>query len=188
MPIHYSTSSHIDMNVSSRSKGENIRVHFKNTRETAMAIKGMDIKRAEQYLNNVLAKKEAIPFRRFTGCIGRKAQSKNVPGAPTTQVRWPKKSVEHVLSLLLAAKANGTNKGLKTETMFVSHIAVQQAPYQRRRTYRAHGRINPYMCSPSHIQIVLSEKAVPVPKPANKKAANKKTTTAVAPTPLDAKD
>ena len=28
----------------------------------------------------------------------------------------------------------------------------------RRRTYRAHGRINPYMSSPCHIEVVLSEK------------------------------
>ena len=28
----------------------------------------------------------------------------------------------------------------------------------RRRTYRAHGRINPYMSSPCHIEICLVEK------------------------------
>lgn len=29
---------------------------------------------------------------------------------------------------------------------------------QRRRTYRAHGRINPYMSSPCHVELTLSEK------------------------------
>ena len=33
-------------------------------------------------------------------------------------------------------------KGLDTETLQVSHIQVNQAMKQRRRTYRAHGRIN----------------------------------------------
>ena len=28
----------------------------------------------------------------------------------------------------------------------------------RRRTYRAHGRINPYMSSPCHIEVCLVEK------------------------------
>ena len=28
----------------------------------------------------------------------------------------------------------------------------------RRRTYRAHGRINPYMSSPCHIELTLVEK------------------------------
>jgi large subunit ribosomal protein L17e len=33
-----------------------------------------------------------------------------------------------------------------------------------RRTYRAHGRINAYMSTPSHIELFLSEKAEPVAK------------------------
>lgn len=36
----------------------------------------------------------------------------------------------------------------------------------RRRTYRAHGRINPYMSSPCHIEVILSEKEQVVAKPA----------------------
>ena len=42
-------------------------------------------------------------------------------------------------------------------------MQVNQAQKQRRRTYRAHGRINPYMCSPSHIELILKEKEVAVP-------------------------
>ena len=37
-------------------------------------------------------------------------------------------------------------------------LQVNRAPKMRRRTYRAHGRINPYMSSPCHIEIVLVEK------------------------------
>ena len=33
-------------------------------------------------------------------------------------------------------------KGKKTRALVISHIAVQRAQKQRRRTYRAHGRIN----------------------------------------------
>ena len=54
-------------------------------------------------------------------------------------------------------------------------LQVNQAQKQRRRTYRAHGRINPYMCSPSHIELVLSEpeEAVPKEKDGNKPAGRK---------------
>jgi large subunit ribosomal protein L17e len=41
-----------------------LRVHFKNTRETAQAIKKMPLHRAKKYLKNVMAKKEIVPFRR----------------------------------------------------------------------------------------------------------------------------
>ena len=50
--------------------------------------------------------------------------------------------------------------------MYITHIQVNKAPHQRRRTYRAHGRINPYMSCPSHIEIVLSEKKEAVAKEA----------------------
>ena len=36
----------------------------------------------------------------------------------------------------------------------------------RRRTYRAHGRINAYMASPSHIEMHVVEKSAVVPKAA----------------------
>ena len=49
-------------------------------------------------------------------------------------------------------------------SLVVKHIQVNQAPKQRRRTYRAHGRINAYMASPCHIEIIVVEKDEPVTK------------------------
>ena len=92
-----------------------------------------------------------------------------------SKARWPVKSAEFLLSLLKNAEANADVKGLDTSNLVVKHIQVNQAPKQRRRTYRAHGRINPYMCvqspsnysihdidmmyrsNPCHIEIILTE-------------------------------
>ncbi|KOM31483.1 hypothetical protein LR48_Vigan01g103800 [Vigna angularis] len=66
-------------------------------------------------------------------------------------------------------------KGLDVDALYISHIQVNQAQKQRRRTYRAHGRINPYMSSPCHIELILSEKEEPVRKePETKLATSKK--------------
>ena len=46
----------------------------------------------------------------------------------------------------------------------MTHIQVNRAIQQRRRTYRAHGRINPFMSSPCHVEVVLSEKVESVKK------------------------
>merc|ERR1719473_1173358 len=124
----------------------------------------MSLKKAKTYLDNVTKKKQAIPFRFFNGCIGRHAQAKNTPGAPTTQVRWPTKSVKFLLHLLKNAESNAEVKGLDTESLQISHIQVNRAQKQRRRTYRAHGRTNPYMSSPCHIELILSEKSAPIAK------------------------
>lgn len=146
---------------SCKAKGSDLRVHFKNTRESAQAIKHMELAKAKKYLEDVLAHKRVIPFRRFCGGVGRTAQAKN-EGQSNGQGRWPKKSCEFLLALLKNAESNADVKGLDTESMYISHIQVNQAQKQRRRTYRAHGRINPYMSSPCHIELILSEKSEPV--------------------------
>merc|ERR1712029_318947 len=56
---------------SAKARGSNLRVHFKNTRETTQAIKRMPLHRATTYLKNVIEQKEIIPFRRFMGGVGR---------------------------------------------------------------------------------------------------------------------
>lgn len=76
---------------------------LQNTHETAKAIQGMTLKKAQTYLNAVLEHKRAIPFTRFTACIGRTAQAKEFG---TTQARWPKKSCEFLLSLLKNLESN----------------------------------------------------------------------------------
>jgi ribosomal protein L22 len=40
------------------------------------------------------------------------------------------------------AEANADTKGLDTSNLIIKHIQVNQAPKQRRRTYRAHGRVS----------------------------------------------
>ncbi|CAG9762646.1 unnamed protein product [Ceutorhynchus assimilis] len=137
-----------------KARGSNLRVHFKNTCETANAIRKMPLKRAQAYLKNVLAMKECIPFRRFNGGVGRCAQAKQFGN---TQGRWPKKSAEFLLQLLANAESNADYIGLDVDRLVVNHIQVNRAALMRRRTYRAHGRINPYMSSPCHVELWLTE-------------------------------
>jgi len=145
-----------------KARGSDLRVHFKNTRETAAAIKGLSLKKAQRFLEDVIEQKQAVPFRRFNGGVGRCAQAKQ--HHLSTQARWPKKSATFLLNLLKNAEANAELKSLDLDALQISHIQVQQAPVGRRRTYRAHGRINPYMSHPCHIEVILSEKEAPVKK------------------------
>ncbi|WFD29762.1 60S ribosomal protein L17B [Malassezia sp. CBS 17886] len=144
-----------------RSRGQYLRVHFKNTRETAAAVNGMNLQKAFVYLDNVTEKKQIVPFRRFNGGVGRAAQAKEFK---TTQGRWPVKSVKFLRTLLKNAQANAEAKGLDPEVALIRNIVVQQAPKTYRRTYRAHGRINPFRGHPTHIEIHLSEPAEQVTK------------------------
>lgn len=147
---------------SAKARGSDLRVHFKNTRETVKTLKGMSVKKAFRYLRDVLARKRCVPFRRYARGCGRTAQAKEFK---ETRGRWPVKSVEYVQNLLKNAVANADFKGLDVSSLYVAHIQANRAQKQRRRTYRAHGRINPYMSNPCHLEVVLATKQAPVKPP-----------------------
>lgn len=142
-----------------KARGSDLRVHFKNTHETGAAIRGMTLHRAQRYLQNVIEKKEIVPFRRYKIGVKGKPQCRNwkVPVG-----RWPKKSCEFLLVLLKNAESNAEVKGLDTDNLVVSHMQVNKAPRGRRRTFRAHGRINAFMSQPCHVELFLSAPDEPV--------------------------
>merc|ERR1712113_952225 len=114
-------------------------------------------------LEDVVEKKQCIPFRAFIGGIGRTAQAK---AFKMSQGRWPIKSAKVLLDLLRNAESNAEFKNLDTDNLVIKHIQVNAAQQGRRRTYRAHGRIGPYMNCPAHVEMILEEKEETVEKPA----------------------
>lgn len=119
----------------------------------------MNLKRAQRFLEEVIAHKDIVPFRRHGG--RHKAMCKK---HKSVSGRWPEKACRSMLDLLTNAESNAEIQGIEVETLHISHIQVNRAPALRRRTYRAHGRINPYMSSPCHVELILSQKAEPVAK------------------------
>lgn len=77
-----------------------------------------------------------------------------VRSAPGSKGRWPEKATRVFINLLENAEANAEHRNLEPEKMVIQHIQVNRAPKMRRRTYRAHGRINAYMSSPAHIELI----------------------------------
>lgn len=150
------------------ARGDHLRLHFKKTREVAHAIKGMNLKKAQKYLEKVIEHKAAIPIKRFTGGGGSHAQGK-LYGVSASHVAWPIKPTKYMISLLKNCEANAEVKQLEADKLFIKHISVNRAVKMRRRTFRAHGRIGAYMRSPCHIELFCTVKKEKVPK--EKKAA-----------------
>jgi large subunit ribosomal protein L17e len=124
--MHRYSKTGVDTSRTACAKGADLRVHFKNTAETAAAVRNMNVDKAIAYLEAVMDHKRCI-------------------------------------HLLKNAKANAEKKGLDTDNLVIVHAQVNQAPRGRRRTYRAHGRINAYMSSPSHIEVIVEDKSGDVP-------------------------
>jgi large subunit ribosomal protein L17e len=73
--VHYSLDPE-NPTKSCKSRGANLRVHFKNTQETSQAIKGMHIRKVTKYLKDVTLKKQCVPFWPYNGGVSRCAQAK----------------------------------------------------------------------------------------------------------------
>merc|ERR1711935_814792 len=128
-----------------------VRTSFKNTYNTAKAVKGLSLQVAKKYLNACLAKQRCIPQRKFCGSTGRTGQAKEFG---VTKGRWPTKSIKLILNLVENMMANANFKQLDAEAMEINHVQVNAAPNGRRRTYRAHGRITPFMsCLPQETRM-----------------------------------
>ena len=143
-----------DSSKSCSTKGKDLRTHYKNTYQVGKAIKGMLLKKAEQYLKEVLEHKKCIPYTKYDGSMGRTGQAIQFG---LTKGRWPEKSIKIVLGLLKNAAANAEAKKLDVEKLIIKKVIVNQAVKGRRRTYRAHGRINAYLSSNCHVDIVCEE-------------------------------
>ena len=153
-----------DSSKSCSTKGKDLRTHYKNTYQVGKAIKGMLIKKAEAYLKEVLDHKKCIPYTKYDGSMGRTGQALQFG---LTKGRWPEKSIKIVLGLLKNAEANAEAKKLDVEKLVVKKVIVNQAVKGRRRTYRAQGRINAYLSSNCHVDIVCEELKEKVKKEKN---------------------
>jgi large subunit ribosomal protein L17e len=124
----------------------------------------MLIKNAQSYLRQVLNHERCIPFRRYAGATGRTGQAQEFG---VTKGRWPEKSVKVILSLLQNLASNAETKRYDVDKMVVTRVVVNQAMKGRRRTYRAHGRINAYLSSNCHVTLVaqLQEQTVKKARP-----------------------
>lgn len=142
-----------------KSSAKDLRIHYKNTYETAKAVKGLTIPKAKAYLKDVLAQRRCVPYTKYYGGIGRTGQAKEFG---KSLGRWPQKSVNAVLGLIQNLEANANAKNLKNLT--INHVQVNRAAKGRRRTYRAHGRIGPYLSSQCHVELWANEKPVDVQK------------------------
>ena len=129
----------------------------------------MLLKTAQSYLNQVLEHKRCVPFTKYAGSTGRTGQAKEWG---LTKGRWPEKSVKVILSLLQNVASNAETKRLDVEKLVVKKVFVNQAMKGRRRTYRAHGRINAYLSCNCHIEIFCEEKKEDVKKSKVEKKEN----------------
>ena len=127
-------------------------ISFKHTREIANHIKGMLVDRAKEYLEDVVAMKRSVPFKRYNKNVGHRSDLKGWDSG-----RYPVKAAESVLNLLESLEKNATNKGLEVDRLLVIHAAAQRGRKVKRIFSRAHGSTSPKVKTLTHLELVAEE-------------------------------
>ncbi|MEB3816892.1 MAG: 50S ribosomal protein L22 [Desulfurococcales archaeon] len=130
-------------------------VHPKVMREVAEAIKGMRLAEAKRFLERVIEKKEAIPFRRAHGKQAHRRGLADRWGWPVG--RYPVKAAKYMLKLLNNVENNAEDKGLEIENLRIIHVAAHKGITLKRWMPRAYGRASPKNRVHSHIEVIVRE-------------------------------
>lgn len=146
-----------------KSKSLSLPISLKNSVELARAIKGMRLNDAYAFLEDVIALKRPVAFRKYISDRGHKKGGIG-PG------RFPVKTAEYFMKALKSAESNASSKGLDADSLFIYHIAADKAS-SRIRAGRHGGRSG----KNTNLEIVLMEKAVEKTKPDKRKQKSEKT-------------
>jgi len=128
------------------AKGENLRISRKFAVEVATFIRGKALADAKKKMENVMALKVAVPFRKYHMDLGHKR-------GPMGPGRFPANVAKEILHLLKSAEMNALNKGLDAESLYVLRIVAN-----RGNTQMKPGRLRGRKAKRTHIEITLAEK------------------------------
>lgn len=124
----------------------------KAAREICNFIKDKFLDQAKAYLEEVIVKKKAIPYKRHNKHV---AHRKDLTGWPAG--RYPVKAAKKVLEVLENAENNAEFKGLDVDRMKIVHAAAQKGMTVKRFFTRAQGSSSPKYNYLSHIEIAIEE-------------------------------
>lgn len=142
-----------------------VKVSFKNTRETCSTLRGRSFENCVQYLNNVIAKKECVPMRRYCSGVHATPQARAFSGkVECVKGRWPASSCKTMIRIMDNIKANALQKNIDVKDLVIKMVSVNRARIIPGRCFRAHGRVNAFNKSPCHIQMVCVKKSEHVPE------------------------
>ncbi len=133
-----------------RARGIEVPISPKKTYEVLNAIRGRSVEEARTILEDAVALKRAVPFRRYNQ---ETAHHRGVgPG------RFPVKVARNVLKVLSNAEENAEYDGLDAERLYVKVAASGRGRILKATMPRAHGRATNWNEQTTNIEIVLAER------------------------------
>lgn len=138
-----------DKKKSARATAVNTPISPRDALEIVRTVKGMKLESAKDYLERVISKKSAVPYRKFLDSVSHKRGIG--PG------RYPVKAARYVLETLTNAENNAEFKQLDSEKLVIKSAVAQPAPPIKYYAYKAYGSSGNFYRERVHIQIILEE-------------------------------
>jgi large subunit ribosomal protein L22 len=133
-----------------RARGLELRISPKKTYEVLNAIRGRGLGDARRILEDAIALRKAIPFRRY-----------NQETAHHTGVgpgRYPKKVAKSLMQILDNAESNAEYEGLDTDRLYIHVASCARGRIVKANMPRAHGRATAWNEQTTNVEIVLAER------------------------------
>lgn len=128
-------------------------ISHKHAREVANALKGMPIERARVFLEDVVARKIAVPYRRYNNEVAHRSNIRD----GFCSGRFPRKAAKEVLKLLDNLESNAEYKGMDLDSLKIVSAVVHKGTKIERFTPRAMGRASPKFNTLVHFELVAME-------------------------------
>lgn len=128
-----------------------LNVSFKDGEVICDAIRGMPLLKAVSYLEEVIALKRPVPYRKYNKAIGHRPNlEKSCSG------KYPKEVAKEMLIMLNNMISNAEYKGLNTDDLKITHIQALKGITRKGR--KPKGRWKLWRTQLVHVQAVCEEK------------------------------
>jgi len=142
---NYDTTRHV--RASLREKD----ISHKHAREVAVAIKGLSIEKARDFLQAVINKERAVAFRRFKNQVGHRSDPGMMSG------RYPQKTAKEFIKVLDNLESNAEYKGMDLDRLKIINATVHKGVTIKRFTPRAMGRATAKNDVLTHVELIAQE-------------------------------
>ena len=125
----------------------NADVSYKHAAIVMDAIRGMPLKKAERLLDEVIAKKRPLHFKKYNTGVGHRKGG--IIG------KYPVKASKLALKLLKNVENNAENKGLDKDKLVIIHAKADKGATIARRAPRGRWRRNDIVLA--HMEVIVRE-------------------------------
>ena len=142
---NYDATKHVRSSVREKD------MSHKHAREVAVAIKGLSIERARDYLQAVINKQRAIAFGRYKNQVGHRSDPGMMSG------RYPQKTAKEFIKVLDNLESNAEYKGMDLDRLKIINATVHKGVIVKRFIPRAMGRATAKNNVLTHVELVARE-------------------------------